>query len=303
LSYLVAASFWTHIIAWTGPVRAQIASKTVTKNATKPELRLQWMAPAGCPNEAEMLTRVERALGDNNRRAQLSATVDVTQRTSGYRAVLRIQDQQRVGERTIEHAQCDVLAESVTLVIALSASDRDLADGNASGTPIVFAVSAHASTVLGPLPKPAFGVGVSAALEGALSLRWELSGSYYAVQAASYHQMNVGANFQMVRLAARSCRIWSVGRLDLAPCLGAAVYRLDGQGFGGKLQTSGAAYVWGPELSLLVRLRFARYFALQLSGAAALALARQHFTYIDLGSLHQPAALAYQVLLAPEVLF
>jgi hypothetical protein len=242
-----------------------------------------------------MTNRVARALGDVTPRAPLNAAVRVTRAANGYRAALRIQDAQR----TLENAQCDVLADSVALVIALSASDN----GSPSQTHLVLAVAALGSTVIGPLPKPAFGAGMSAALEGALSLRWEISGSYYAAQSLSYDQLRVGADFRMFRVAARGCRVWSLGDVDLAPCLGVVVYGTYARGFGGTLQSSAVSYVWGPELSLLLRLRIARHFALQLSTGVSLAVGRQRFSYKDLGPLHQPALLPYQLLIAPEVLF
>ncbi|HET8940117.1 MAG TPA: hypothetical protein VFN67_42035, partial [Polyangiales bacterium] len=232
----------------------------------------------------------------------LSATVNVTKRKNGYRAVLRFRDQQRVGERTLEDPQCDMLAESVALVIALSAGDGS-AGNDITGKRLQLTLSAYGIAVIGPLPNVAWGAGMSIALEGIANLRWEISGSYYAEQTVSYGQMNVGAFFRMFRVAARGCRAWSIDAVDLMPCLGAALYRVDGQGFGGRLQKSGGAYVWGPELSVLIRLRLSRHFAVQLSTGAALAMSRQRFTYNDLGPLHRPAPFAYQLLIAPEVLF
>jgi hypothetical protein len=104
-------------------------------------------------------------------------------------------------------------------------------------------------------------------------------------------------------VAARGCRVWSLGRIDLAPCVGAELYRFDGAGFGGMVERNGGSFVWGPELSMLLRLRVWRRLAFQLSAGATLAVTRQRFTYGDLGPLHRPDALAYQMSLAPEVLF
>lgn len=248
-----------------------------------------------------MITRLANALGDEKLPAGLQVAVDVTQTKDGYRALVTIRIENSVGERRLQSRQCDVLADSVALVIALSANRNEPLT-----TPparMVLSLSAHGSLVSGPLPTLAPGAGIALALEGWAALRWEISGSYYAGQTTTYDQLMVAADFRLLRVAARSCRVWSIGRLDLAPCAGAALYRIDGAGVGGMVQKSGGSFVWGPELSVLLRLSLWRHFAIQLSGGAALAVSRQRFIYNDLGSLHRPAALAYQVALAPEVLF
>lgn len=251
-----------------------------------------------------MLSRVERALGDDLRTTRIRADVQVTQQRAGYQARLRIEEDGRLGERTLDHPQCDVLADSVALVIALSqrAAGHDV-DHDSAPAQLALAFSAHASAALGPLPKLALGAGASVALELPAIWRFELSGSYYVVQSASYPGLDIGADFRLFRVAARGCKAWRLGSLDLGPCLGVAWYRVAAAGFGGMQQQQGGANVWGPELSALARLRLTPRLYLQLSAAAALAVSRQRFTFSDLGLLHRPAAFACQLLVAPEVLF
>ena len=272
---------------WTGSAREVAAT----------ELAIQWTAPAGCPDRAEMVSRVERALEDASAPEQLSATGKVTRLPGMYRAQVRVQSSIGSGERVLENTDCEILADSVALVIALSASESE---GGAQG---VFALSAHGSVAFGPLPEPAFGVGGALALEGLWSLRWELTGTYYAEQSSSYDDANVGADFRMLGFGARGCRVWELGRFDLAPCLGIQLYRIEGEGHGGMLQSSGAAYVWGPALRLFGRLRLLRAFAVFLAADGVVPVVRRSFVYRDLGPLHRPAAFAFQLFLAPEVLF
>lgn len=250
-----------------------------------------------------MVTRIARALGDDTQLGNLAVIGSVTQTDAGYRAELSIQSDGGTGQRTIDNSQCDILADSVALVIALSANGSTVGSSDTSATKLSFAMSAHASLLSGPLPSPALGGGIGFALEGWRSLRWEVSGSYYAEQAATYDALSIGADFRLLRVAARGCRVWGMGQLDLAPCVGAELYRIDGTGFGGMVARNGGSFVWGPALSMLVRLHVWRRLTIELSAGAALAVSRQRFTYGDLGLLHRPDALAYQVLLAPEVLF
>jgi hypothetical protein len=267
--------------------------------ARPPALRVQWQAPQGCPDQAEMLKRVAAVVGDDALPADLRVIGDVTQTANGYRAQLSIQAGGNTGLRTLDHSQCDILADSAALVIALSAHRAE----DPARAKLSLSVATHASVVDGVLPRAALGGGVGVALEGWASLRWELNGSYYAGQTATYEGLSIGADFRLLRVAARGCRVWSLGRCDLAPCIGAELYRIDGAGFGGQVQKNGGAFVWGPALSMFLRLRVWRSLNAQLSAGANLAVSRQRFTYGDLGLLHRPDALAYQVSLAPEVLF
>ncbi len=275
---------------------------TTRTHALAPAVHLRWQAPAGCPDQAEMERRVAQLLSDDALPKKLSATAEVTKNEAGYRAQLSIQTEGGIGQRTLDHSQCEILADSAALVIVLSAN-RTHASSGASRTKLVFGVSAHASLVRGVLPRFALGGGLGLALEGWASLRWEISASYYAAQSATYEALSVGADFRLLRVAARSCRIWTIGRLDLAPCVGAQLYRIDGAGFGGVVESSGGSFVWGPEVSVLLRLQVWRRLSIQLSAGAAWSVSRQRFTYGDLGLLHRPDAFAYQALLAPEVRF
>jgi hypothetical protein len=262
------------------------------------DLAIQWSAPADCPDRAEIVSRVESELGDAAQ-AKVTAKAVVTRTADLYRAELRIQTPTGYGERTLENTRCEILAESVALVIALSASRP----GPARGERLRLALSAHATGVAGPLPRVAVGVGGALALEGVAALRLELSGSYYASQSATFAQTNVGANFQMLRFGARACRVWTLGVLELAPCLGAQWYRVRGSGFGGMAFLSGAALLWGPALGAFLRLRLLPPLAIHLAADGFLLLSQQRFVYSDRGELHRPSALGFQLFLAPELLF
>jgi hypothetical protein len=245
-----------------------------------------------------MVSRVERLMGADTSQTPLSAVTNVTQTSGMYRAAVRIQSRVGAGERVLENANCEILADSVALVIALSAS------GSApSERVLTLAFSAHATAVSGPLPKLGLGFGGAFAVEGPWALRFELSGSYYEKQSSTYDQLNIGARFRTLRFGARACRLWSAGRVQFAPCLGAEIFRIEGEGFGGTKYSSGAAYVWGPALGVFGRLRLFSVMGLIIAADAIVPVVRRRFVYSDLGPLHRPAALALQLFIAPEVQF
>jgi len=267
------------------------------------ELIIEWTAPPECPEQAEVVSNVERSLGDDAR-VNLTVTASVTRAQDLYRAHVHIASPAGLGERTLENARCDVLAESVAVVIALSvpppvagARPREHMDGLAP------ALSAHAAAVTGPLPRLALGGGGTFALEGIAALRLELGATYYAHQSATFDDTEIGAHFKLLALGVRGCRVWALGAFELAPCLGAQFYRITGEGFGGKVSHSGGTLMWGPALGVLARLRVLAQLALDLTIDGVVPIARQRFVFSDVGSLHRASAFAFQFFVGPEVRF
>jgi hypothetical protein len=238
--------------------------------------------------------------------ANLTATADVTRSATKFRARVRFTSSSGFAERVLENARCEILADSVALVIALAAnassSPRQRADDE-QARELALAVSAHGTVVTGPLPQVAFGGGVALALEGIAALRLELSGSYYAPQSITYDQTNVGASFRLLRFGARGCGVWVMGAFDIAPCLGAQLFWIEGTGFGGQAHSSGATFMWGPALGVFSRLRLSPRFALYLAADGFVPVARQRFVYSDAGRLHRPTVLGFQLFVGPEVRF
>lgn len=248
------------------------------------------------------MTRVKRSSGDAPLPTGLSARTQVTEQLGMYRANVVIRSAGGSGERTLENTDCSLLADSVALVIALSAADGAQPPAAKRGAPS-FSVSAHVAAESGTLPRLALGAGGDVALEGFASLRAELAATAYLEQTERFAGSQIGARFQLFRLAARVCRIWSFGSLQLAPCLGVKLNRVAAVGFGGALRDDGAATLIAPTLAAFARLRVFSRFFVRLVAELAAPIERRRFVYTDLGLLHQPGMFAGQLFLAPEVQF
>ena len=141
-------------------------------------------------------------------------------------------------------------------------------------------------------------------LEDLAALRLELSGSYYAKQSLALPQMDVGGDFKLLRFGARVCRVWALGAFDLAPCLGAQFYRIKGVGFGANALThSGQNLVWGPALGVFGRLRLLESFAIYIAADGVIAISTRSFVVAGVAELHRASSFAFQLFVAPEVLF
>jgi hypothetical protein len=272
------------------------------------EFIIEWSAPPQCPDRSSLIALVESALADRPR-ANLTATAVVTHATGGFEARVSITSAVGLGTRMLESKSCKTLTDDVALVIALSASQAvDTSYGRERALPsehdeIALALGAHASAVSGPLPRPAMGGGVSVAVEGLAALRLELSGTYYASEAATYAQQpSIGAKLSLLRASARVCRIWGVGVLDLGACVSGQLYRLSGVGFGASvIARRGVALLWGPALSVLGRMRLLDRLSLIVAADGVAQLSRDRFVFAVYGPLHQPAGFVLQLFVAAEV--
>ena len=277
-----------------------------TRDVAASELVIEWIAPSECPDQADVVSNVERSLGGAVN-VNLTAVANVTRTAGIFRARINITSSAGYGERILENTRCELLAESVALVIALSAPHfADPPPGLARDSPdggLAPALSAHATAVAGLLPRVALGAGGTFAVEGFAALRLELGGSYYAEQSSTFDEMNIGGDFRLFGIGVRGCRIWTLGAFALAPCLGAQFYRIAGMGFGGMVSRDGGSLVWGPTLGVFGRLRLMQWLALDLSADGVAPVSRRPFVFSDVGVLHRPSALAFQLLLAPEVRF
>jgi len=274
-------------------------------SASAADAQIEWHAPPECPDRAAFVSRVNRLLG-NSMQSNLRAVTDVTRTTHGYRAQLRtVASATGSGERVLEHARCDMLADSVAVVIALTVATPRDALGNAEVAHLRVAGEALVSTLFGTLPKPAFGIGAGLALE-LPSLRFELRGAFYLPQSATFAGMQLGATFNAVSFAARGCWLTSVGPFQLGPCVGIDVYHVRASGFGSEAEVvtvSGRETSWAPALGAFGRLRLARAFGIVIVAEAAMPTSRHRFVFADVGPLHRASLIAAQLLIAPEVQF
>jgi hypothetical protein len=270
-------------------------------------LAVDWNAPPECPAQAELVSRVSRLLGGAVK-SNLTAATDVTRAGGVYHARLRVTSAAGFGERTLENTRCEILTDSVALIIALSAApasgQQSESTTSESGEGLDLSISAHATGVFGPLPQMARGVGGALAVEGFAALRFELSGTYYARQSTTFPQTTLGGRFDLMRFGARGCRLWSFNVFTLGPCIGAEIYYIQGSGFGGMSKSDGESLVWGPAVGVFGRLRLLKVFALYLAADGVAPVSRRRFVFSDvIGPLHRPSAVAFQVFIAPEVRF
>ncbi|MET0389039.1 MAG: hypothetical protein ABW321_23900 [Polyangiales bacterium] len=273
-------------------------ASTAAPQADAADLRIDWTAPASCPSASAVEERALLLL-DGTVQSNVLAAVVVTQGARAYHAHIVLRGQSGVGERDIEDARCDVLAESVAVLIALSVPTPVSRDGG-----LALAIRPEVTLVWGSLPLVAAGLGAAVAIEGVASLRLELRGAYHASQSTTLPGTPLGAEFQLFTFGASLCRPWRFGHVQGGPCVGAEAHRVNARGFGGVVQLPGNTSWWGPSLRLFARVHIFRWLDIGVAVEVMVPVSRPQFVFEDVArQLHRVSVIALKASLGPEVRF
>jgi hypothetical protein len=260
------------------------------------ELRITSTAPAECSSVRDLKARVMTLIGSVPQ-SDVFATVEVIRSSEVYRAQVTLRGSSGIGSRRLEDPRCDVLVDSVAVLIALSIPSPD-----SSGPSLV--LRAEGGISYGVLPRTAAGGGASLALEGLSSFRLELHGAYYVPQSTTFDLTALGGRFQLFTVGACICHLWSFGSVQWGPCVGAQVHHISASGFGGEIQRPGSTAWWGPSAGLFARLQLLPVFGISVAIEGVVPMTRPEFIFTDLMSpLHRVGAVEVQASVGPEVRF
>jgi hypothetical protein len=259
------------------------------------ELRIDSTAPAECFSVRALKARVMALMGSAPD-ADVFATVEVTRSAEGYRAQVTVRGPSGLGSRRLEDPRCDVLVDSVAVMIALSIPSPD------SPKPALV-LRPEGRIAYGMLPRTAAGAGASVALEGLGRFRFELHGAYYVPQSTTFDLTTLGGRFQLFTAGACICHLWSFANVQWGPCVGAEVHSIRASGFGGEIRRSGSTAWWGPSARLFARLQLWPAFGISLAVEGVVPMTRPQFIFSDVEQLHRVGAIALQASVGPEIRF
>lgn len=251
----------------------------------------------------------------------------VEKTTKGYRLVLEIESR---GERVLDAETCDALASSTAIVLAMSATpvqersprpasgpkpappvvtsatppaDRDVRGPSDDVRRTKLGARVHAIGDAGTLPALGGGGGIALGIDVFERLRLEVVGNYWPAQDGRLSgNPSRGASFQLMGAGARGC--WALTRsVVVAPCLGAEVVALSGDGFGAARTSGARSIAWAPEAALTVRIPLGKRFGIAAGAGATAPTSRQTFVIASGGDVHQPSPLVARGWIGPEVVF
>ena len=105
---------------------AWLASALVSMTPAEASV-LRWQAPAEvCPSQGQVSAQLESLLG--SRTLALRARADVRRHDAGWRAQLRVTWNGRTDTRTLDAADCNALANAITLLVAVMGDPLAVAD-------------------------------------------------------------------------------------------------------------------------------------------------------------------------------
>jgi hypothetical protein len=272
-------------------------------------LKLQWNAPAHCPDRGHALAAIDSALGPADGRSGAPAVVRVTITQTGearWTADIWMYDATGSGERSVAGSSCDQVAQAATLIVALAMATSNEVESNAAQQARAPGAAAHPETnyrlrsdagvrVLGDtgsLPEPDLGLALTLGL-GYRRLRAELDLSGWLPRlAAQDHVATRGGRFFLYTAALRGCvdllNAADGGGFSLGPCLSAEAGATAGRGFGLSVRHTENVF-WGAGLvGFSVRYLAAAPLWLGMLGEFGLPFHRPAWKIDDLGTVFQP---------------
>ncbi len=294
------------------------------------QLRLSWDAPADCPSAEDVRSatlRGVRAHGGAHADV-LEAEARVTQVQTGdgpgWRVHLVTRRGSFTGEREIEAATCDGVAEATAVVLALalvpaeSASDGDTTaqpdpgppepDAPRRGAPAreapFLAFGASAAVDASTLPSAAAGGSVTLAWTPG-PLRIEADARRWVSQSGTLSTATTaGARFSMTSLGGRGC--WAVvraGTFEASPCAGADAHLVSAEGFGSDANFAASGQWAALSAGALGRVTVASWLAARARVEGFVPLARPTFVVENAGPVHRPPVFGVAAALGVEALF
>jgi hypothetical protein len=258
---------------------------------------LEWEAPAGCPEAADVYARTRAAVGYAPELGRFERVRGVIVREeNGFRLALEFSEARARRVRSIEAQACSDLEGAAAVAIALAlgreagpspaaGADRQESDVPASSAPSVppadsaplgWSGSVAGLLDLASVSQPSWGVGVSSrvrfdSLELGLSGLW-LPDSRHTVGTSESVQFGLAAAGPL------ACWRWAVP-LSPAACAGFEFGRLNADGSGlSRNERHFAAWWMAPSLGLELAQAFAQAWSVELRMEALRPLLREHYT-------------------------
>ena len=279
-----------------------------------------WDAPPECPTAAEFEAEVRRLAGPVPPPALRPEARATVRRAPGdrWQLTLATKTGALAGERKLSAASCPELMQAAALVVALMINPA----AGASPSPLPppppppappaplppparrFTVGAALSVGLGALPGPAVGVG-GRATAGGPHLAALLRGNVWGERrAASPADASAGGTFDLLDVGAGACaRGQPLEAVWLGLCGGATLLWSRGAGYGvtnpGQATSLWGAAFFGPEARVLVTRRSGLHLEIETLVPAA----RPTFRLAGVGTVYEPAAIAWRASAGWEVHF
>ncbi len=286
--------------------------------AEVPGLKLRWLAPSGCPSQADVERRVQTLLVGHTRQGgrELDARVVVTKETSApFHAVVTTGSDGRLGTRTLEGESCTAIAIATAVVLVLSLDpsvaltespadthyevtrpmpEREQAPPPPSPrTALIPYVHAFSGVAIRVLPRASVFLGLGAGLRRG---PWGLEGgaAWAPLQTVGLRYPDgARAEIGYWSLPGRACYLPVRTRsVDLAACAGAAFEYWSAQAFGVSSPGRAVVALLSSQLSLESRVSLVGRLSFSFGAEGSFRHLHPHFLIGAVGQVHEIPALS-----------
>ncbi len=312
-------------------------STAQAEGAQAQAVELTWSAPVslGCPDADYALAELRRYVGSGRQLQRPIQARVVVQRGGGgdLRLILRTEQANSQGERTLRDASCAALVDAAVVILAWMVDPQKMAArattaapspaepaAPAPQTPPTAVSATHPRRELEPfldlglpldvgtLPRAALG-GEARAGIALIPLRWAVYGAYWpAVErtlGALADGRAVGGTFTLLAFGVQSCLETPLGvgaaRLRLGACVGPELDLMRGESFGVNRGGTGQKAWLAAVGEVNARLRLSGHAWVVLRASSVVPTLRETFALQGVGVVHQPAAAAFRGALGIEL--
>jgi hypothetical protein len=153
---------------------------------------------------------------------------------------------------------------------------------------------------LGPLPKPAGGLGVGAGVRYD-AYRVVVSAEWFPSQNVASESADANAVVQRATGLVAVCRGWTSGRLELSPCVALALEHVEARGAGAEVESQSDGVFWlAPGAEVTLHLHLQDWLAVFAGASGRIEAARPRLVVEGLGELRQLAPFGAGALLGVE---
>jgi hypothetical protein len=268
---------------------------------------LSWQAPPSCPTSQDIEREIVRLIGSTSQnRATVRAFADVTKSDADWRVRIRIQDADRVSERSFDGPNCRAVGKVASLIIALAIEPNAGAAAEPVAPPprerpepqrpatrpepaepaLRGFVAAGALAEVHLLPRAAFGLEIGTGLRlPALSI--ELRGGAVIPQPTDVPSRDAGGRFSHFNVGLRVCARIVPRAPELFGCAAGALDILHADGYGVTAPGSATALLGTAALGPRLDLPLADSLRLSLSVEAAHTFSEANFRLDNVGNVHR----------------
>lgn len=289
-------------------VAAMLYGRALCAEPGRP-FELSWQAPSSCPASGEVEREITRLIGDASRnRATVRAAAEVTHRDDDWRVQIRIQDGERVSERSFEGATCRAVTKVASLIIALaiepnagttaetaappprekpepppSAPSRPAEPGE---PPLRGFAAAGPVGELRLVPRAAVGLAIAVGVRFP-SLSLELGASALLPQDADVPSSAAGGRFSLMSGSLRVCARFVPRSPEVFACAASFLDRVQGEGYGVTAPGAATALLGTAALGPRIDVPLGEALRLSLAADATHTFSEANFRLDNVGSVHR----------------